>query len=347
MPYFFSGWACPPAFGAGFKPMRRREFITLLGGGLAAWPLAARAPAQTLPLIGFLNSAAGDQFAHQLAAFQQGLGEAGYVEGRTVAIEYRSADGQYDRLPALAADLVQRKAALIVAAGGTVSVRAAMAETTTIPILFLSGFDPVQLGAVTGIRRGIGNVTGVSLHTVPLAAKRLEYLRELVPGAATLALLMNPNRPLADIEAKEIETATRDAGLHLVVIRAGTESDLEPAFAQAVGQGADTLLVIADAFLMSQRASVVALAAQHALRGVYPWREFVEAGGLMSYGPKLSDAYREIGRYAGRILKGAAPADLPIQVPRKFELVINLRAAKAFGLAVPPLLLARADEVIE
>jgi putative tryptophan/tyrosine transport system substrate-binding protein len=315
--------------------MRRREFIVLLGGGLAAWPLIARAPAQTqtLPLIGFLNSAGGEHFGQQLAAFQQGLSEGGYVDGRTVVIEHRSADGQYDRLRALAADLVQHKVALIVAAGGTVSVQAAMAETTTIPILFMSGFDPVQLGAVAGIRRGVGNVTGVSLHSIPLAAKRLEFLRELVPDAAT--------------EAKDLETATRDASLRLVVIKAGAESDVAPAFAEAVRQGADTLLVTADAFLMSQRVPIAALAAQHALRAVYPWREFVEAGGLMSYGPRLSDAYRELGRYAGRILKGAAPADLPIQVPRRYELIINLRTAKALSLAVPPLLLARADEVIE
>jgi putative ABC transport system substrate-binding protein len=327
--------------------MRRREFIVVLGGGLAAWPLVARAPAQTLPVIGFLNSAAGDHFTHQLAAFHQGLADAGYTEGRTVAIEYRSADGQYDRLPALAADLVQRKVALIVAAGGTVSARAAMAETTTIPVLFMSGFDPAQLGAVAGIRRGVGNVTGVSLHTVPLAAKRLEFLRELVPEAAKLALLTNPNGAVASVEGRDIETATRDAGVQLVAIRAGTESDLAPAFADAVRQESDTLLVSADAFLMSQRARIVALAAKHSLRAVYPWREFVEAGGLMSYGPRLSDAYRELGRYAGRILKGAAPAELPIQVPRRFELMINLRTAKALGLAVPPLLLARADEVVE
>jgi putative ABC transport system substrate-binding protein len=226
-------------------------------------------------------------------------------------------------------------------------VQAAMAETTTIPILFMSGFDPVQLGAVAGIRRGVGNVTGVSLHSIPLAAKRLEFLRELVPDAATLALLTNPNGSTAGIEAKDLETATRDARLRLVVIKAGAESDVAPAFAEAVRQGADTLLVTADAFLMSQRVPIAALAAQHALRAVYPWREFVEAGGLMSYGPRLSDAYRELGRYAGRILKGAAPADLPIQVPRRYELIINLRTAKALSLAVPPLLLARADEVIE
>jgi putative tryptophan/tyrosine transport system substrate-binding protein len=333
--------------GSGSRQMRRREFITLLGGGLAAWPLGGPVPAQAVPVIGFLNSASLDQFTQQLAAFQQGLGEAGYVEGRTVAIEYRGADGHYDRLPALAGDLVRRKVALIVAAGGTISARAARAETATIPILFMSGFNPAQLDTVAGIRRGLGNVTGVSLHTAPLAVKRLEFLRELVPGAANIALLVNPNGSVAEIEARDMENATRDAGLQLSVLRATAESDFVPAFAMSAQQGADTLLVSADAFLTSKRAQIVALAAQHALRAAYPWREYVEAGGLMSYGPRLSDAYRELGRYAGRILKGAAPADLPIQVPRKFELLINLRTAKILGLAVPPLLLARADEVIE
>jgi putative ABC transport system substrate-binding protein len=327
--------------------MRRREFITLLGGGLAAWPFVAPAPAQAEPVIGFLTSASRDQPTQQLAAFQQGLSEAGYVEGRNVAIEYRSAEGQYDRLRALAADLVHRKVALIVAGGGTISAQAVRAETTTIPILFMSGFDPVQLGTVAGIRRGVGNVTGVSLHTTPLASKRLEFLRELVPDAASIAWLVNPDGYFTDIERRDIETATHDAGLRLLVLKASTEGDLAPAFAAAVQQGVDTLLVSADAFLTSRRAEIVALAAEHALRASYPWREYVEAGGLMSYGPRLSDAYRELGRYAGRILKGATPADLPIHVPRKFELVINLRTARALGLAVPPLLLARADEVIE
>jgi ABC-type uncharacterized transport system substrate-binding protein len=328
--------------------MQRREVITLLGSGLAAWPFVVPAgTAQTVPVIGFLNSASPEQFALQLAAFQQGLSEAGYIEGRTVAIEYRSAEGRYDRLPALAADLVRRKVALIVAAGGTKSALAARAETSTIPILFMSGFDPLQLDAVAGIRRGLGNVAGVSLHTAPLAVKRLEFLRELVPGATRIALLVNPNGSVADIEMKEMKTATNDAGLQLLVLKASAESDFVPELAAAVRQQTDALLVSADAFLTSQRVQIVALAAQHALRAVYPWREYVEAGGLMSYGPRLLDAYRELGRYAGRILKGAAPSELPIQVPRKFELVINLRTAKTLGLTVPPLLLARADDVIE
>jgi putative ABC transport system substrate-binding protein len=325
--------------------MRRREFITLLGGGLAAWPLVLPAQAP-LPVIGFLNSASPDHFAPLLASFQQGLGEAGYAEGRNVALEYRSAEGHYDRLPALAADLARQKVALIVAAGGTKTAQAAKAATATIPILFMSGFDPVQLDKVAGVRRGLGNVTGFSLHTAPLAVKRLEFLRELVPGVMRIALLVNPSGSVAEVETADMEVATRDAGLRLLVIKASASDDFAPAFA-AVEQESDALLVGADAFLTSQRTQIVALAAQHALRAVYPWREYVEAGGLMSYGPKLSEAYRELGRYAGRILKGAAPSDLPIQVPRKFELIINLRTAKSQGLAVPPLLLARADEAIE
>jgi putative ABC transport system substrate-binding protein len=336
-----------PAFATGFIVMRRRDFITLLGGGLAGWPLVVSAPAQPLPVIGFLSSASPEQLVPHFVAFRQGLGEAGYVEGRTVAIEYRSAEGHYDRLPALAAELVRQKVALIVAAGGTKAAQAVRAETTTIPILFMSGFDPVQLDTVAGIRRGVGNLTGVSMHTAPLAVKRLEFLRELVPGATRIALLVNPSGSVADVETADMETATRDARLRLNVIKASAASDFAPAFASAVQQESDALLVSADAFLTSQRAQIVALAAQHALRATYPWREYVEAGGLMSYGPKLPEAYRELGRYAGRILKGAAPADLPIQVPRKFELIINLRTAKSQGLAVPHLLLARADGVIE
>jgi putative ABC transport system substrate-binding protein len=327
--------------------MRRREFLTLLGSGLAAWPLIAPGSAQTVPVIGFLYGGSRDQVTQQLAAFHQGLREAGYVEGRNVAIEYRFAEGQDDRLPTLAAELVRSRVALIVATGGTKSGQSARAETATIPILFVSGLDPVQLGTMTGLKPGVGNATGVSLYTTPLAAKRLEFLRDLVPGAAKLALLVNPNGPTAEIETSDIETATRNDGLRLIVLKASAESDFAATFASAAQQGADTLLVSADRFFTSQRAEVVALAARYALRAAYPWPEYVEAGGLMSYGPRLTESYREIGRYAGRILKGAAPADLPIQLPRKFELIINLKTAKTQGLTVPPLLLARADEVIE
>ena len=327
--------------------MRRWEFVTFLGGGLAAWLLVVPAPAQTVPVIGFLNTVARDQFVPMLTPFHQGLGEVGYVEGRNVAIEYRWAEGQYDRLPALAADLVQRKVAVIVATGGGMSARAAKSETATIPILFVSGADPVHLGLVESLGPVPRNATGVNLHTTLLAAKRLEFLRELAPGARTVALLVNPGSPSTDIETRDIGAATRDAGLELIVLKASADGDFAPAFAAAVEQRADTLLVSADPFFTSRRAQLVALAARHALPAVYPWRKFVEAGGLISYGPRLSEAYREIGRYAGRILKGATPSDLPIATPRRFELVVNLRTAKALGLTVPPLLLTLADEVIE
>jgi putative ABC transport system substrate-binding protein len=327
--------------------MRRREFITLLGGGLAGWPLGSPARAQTPPVIGYLSSGSREPFTQLLAALHQGLGDAGYVEGRNVAIEYRWAHGQYDRLPALAADLVSRKVALIVAVGGTISAQAARAATVTIPILFVTGFDPVQLGTVAGFKRDGGNATGVALYATPLAVKRLEFLRELVPTATKIALLVNPSGLIGDTEVRDIEAATRAAGLELLVLKANAESDVAPAFASAAELGADALLVSSDPFFTRRRMQLVALAAQYALRVAYPWREYVEAGGLMSYGPRLSDAYREIGRYAGRILKGATLAELPIQAPRKFELMINLKTAKALDLTVPPLLLARADEVIE
>ncbi len=331
--------------------MRRRDFITLLGGGLAgglaAWPLMAQAPAQTVPVIGFLGGASRDWWAAHLMAFHHGLAEAGFIEGRNVAIEYRWADGRYEQLPALAADLVRRKVALLVAAGGTVPAKAARAETTTIPILFVSGFDPAQLASTAGLRGGEGNATGVSLYTTPLTVKRLELLRELVPGASKIALLVNPAGPMAEFEIRDVGAAAHEAGLELLILRASAPDEIETACASAAQHGITGLLIGADAFFSRRREQLVALAARHALRAVYPWREYVETGGLMSYGPRLSDAYREIGRYAGRILKGAAPADLPLQVPRKFELIINLKTANALGLTVPPLLLARADEVIE
>ena len=328
--------------------MRRREFITLLGGGLAAWPFGS-ARAQPLPVIGYLSGGAREPSPQLLSAFHQGLADIGYVEGKNVAIEYRWAGGHYDRLPALAADLVRRKVALIVATGGTMSAQAAKAETKTIPILLVSGFDPVQLGTVAGFKREGGNATGVALYATPLTVKRLEFLRELVPATSKIALLVNPDGLMAAVEVKDVKAATRAAGLSLLVLKtgAGADADMTPAFASAAEQGADALVVSSDAYFTRRRAQIVALAEQHGMRVVYPWREYVEAGGLMSYGPRLGEAFREIGRYAGRILKGATLAELPIQAPRKFELIINLKTAKALGLSVPPLLLARADEVIE
>jgi putative ABC transport system substrate-binding protein len=327
--------------------MRRRKFITVFGGGLAAWLLAGLARAQPPPVIGYLSGGAPEPSPQLLAAFHRGLGDAGYVEGRNVAIEYRWAEGRYDRLPALAADLVRRKVALVVATGGTVSAQAARAETATIPILFVTGFDPVQLGTVVGFKRDGGNATGVALYATPLAVKRLEFLRELVPAATRMALMVHPNGLMADTETRDIEASSRATGLRMLVFSVSADSDIAPAFASAAQQGADALLVSSDAFFMRRRMQLVALAERYALRVAYPWREYVEAGGLMSYGPRLGDAFREVGRYAGRILKGATPAELPIQAPRKFELIINLKTAKTLELTVPPLLLARADEVIE
>jgi ABC-type uncharacterized transport system substrate-binding protein len=328
----------------------RRHLLVLLGVGVGvgslAWPLFAQAPAQTLPVIGFLSSVSPGS-TQLMAAFHQGLGDTGFVEGRNVAIEYRWAEGRYERLPSLAAELVRRRVAAIVTTGGETSARAARDETSTIPVLFLTGYDPVQLKTVAGVVRGGGNSTGISLYTTALAVKRLEFLRKLMPAPAKIATLVNPNSATADVEIRDLTAATQEAGLELIVLAARAESEFAEAFATAARQGADALLVSADPLFTRTRARLVALAEQHAIRVAYPWREFVQAGGLMSYGPRLSDAYREIGRYAGRVLKGAAPADLPIQGPRKFELVINLKTAKSLGLALSPLLLARADEMIE
>lgn len=335
-----------PRFGGEYIRMRRREFITLFGGGLAAWPFHS-ARAQTPPVIGYLSGGAREPSPQLLSAFHQGLADIGFVEGRNVAIEYRWAEGDHDRLPALAADLVRRKVALIVATGGTMSAQAAKGESTAIPILFVSGFDPIQLGTVAGFKREGGNTTGVALYATQLAVKRLEFLRELAPAATTVALLVSPGGLIADTETRDIEAATRAAGLGLLVLKVDAESDIASAFASAAQQGVQALLVSSDAFFTRRRKQLVALAAQHGLLVVYPWREYVEAGGLVSYGPRLSEAFREVGRYAGRILKGATLAELPIQAPRKFELIINLKAAKALDLMVPPLLLARADEIIE
>jgi putative ABC transport system substrate-binding protein len=327
--------------------MQQLRFIALLGGWLAVCSFITPAAAQTVPIIGFLNSASREPFAPQLAAFHQGLSEAGYVKDRNVAIEYRWAEGQYDRLRALAADLVRLKPALLVATGGATSEQAARAESASIPILVVTGSDPSRLDVQARSRVGARNVTGVSVHHAQLSVKRLDFLRELTPSATKLALLVNPKGVLTDIETREIETATHDAGLQLIVLRATTESEFAPAIAAAVREGADSLLVSADAFFTSRRTQIVALASQHSLRAAYPWREYVEAGGLLSYGPKLADAYRDIGLYAGRILKGAALSSLPLQGPRKFELMINLRTAKELGVTVSPMLLARTDAVIE
>jgi putative ABC transport system substrate-binding protein len=318
--------------------MRRREFTAGLGASLAA-PLAARAQQPLVPVIGFLNSGSPGSFAKLLAAFHQGLKDGGYVEGQNVAIEYRWADGHYDRLSTLAADLIRRQVAVLAATGGTVSARAAKAATTTIPIVFVAA-DPVRDGLVASLNRPGGNVTGVSVFTAELAPKRLQLLREFVPKAGKIAASTNP----ASMDDAE---AMKRAGLPLLTITAAAESDFEPAFIQAAQQGVEALLVTADPFLNSRRAQIVALAARHSLPAAYPWREYVEAGGLMSYGTSLAGTYRQVGQYVSRVLKGDKPADLPVQNPTKFELAINLKTAKALGITIPETLLATADEVVE
>lgn len=329
--------------------MRRREFIMLVGGAAAAsaWPFAARAQQSAMPVIGFLHSGSPGPLTAQVAAFNQGLMETGYVDGQNVAIEYRWAEGHYDRLPTLASDLVGRKVSILAPAGGIPPALAAKAATTTIPIVFLMGSDPLQAGVVTSLNRPEGNVTGVSFLINSMGTKRLELLSQMAPKASTIGILVNPTNPDAEIETRDAQIAAQALGRKLLVVKASTENDFEAAFATLVAQGAGAFTIGGDPFFDSQRERIIALAARHRMPAIYLLRIYPMAGGLMSYGTSLSDAYRQQGVYVGRILKGIKPADLPVIQPTKFEFVLNLKIAKALGLEVPPSLLTIADDVIE
>jgi putative ABC transport system substrate-binding protein len=324
--------------------MRRREFIALLGGA-AAWPVQARAQHPAIPVIGYLDLQPPGHVG--IEPFRQGLSETGYVEGRNVAIEYRWANGKYDRLPALATDLVRSQVAVIAACATSAPGLAAKAATSTIPIVFQTGGDPVQDGLVASMNRPGGNVTGVSRLAVTTAPKRLELMRELSPKATVIGLLVNPTNPRSELVVQQIEEAARALGLRLHVLKASTEGELDSGFASLVQLGVGALLVAQEPSYFRWREQIIALAARHAIPATYGQREYPAAGGLMSYDASVADSFRQVGLYVGRILKGEKPADLPVQQPTKFELVINLKTAKALGLTVPPTLLARADEVIE
>jgi putative ABC transport system substrate-binding protein len=324
--------------------MNRRAFISLLGA--AAWPLSARAQ-QSVPAIGFMNPASATELAHRVAALRSGLVETGFIAGQNVAIEYRWAEGRYDRLPAMATELVQRGVVAIAATGGIATVRAAKSATATVPIVFTSGSDPVEAGLVASLNRPGGNVTGAVLISSTLVAKRIELLRELIPRADLIAVLANANNPSADFEVNEAQDAARSLGLKIHVVRVRNERDFDQAFASIVQQHPGALLVTTDPFFESLRGTLVELSARHAIPTIYALREYAVGGGLISYGASITDAYRQAGVYLGRILRGEKPADLPVVQPTKFEIVINMRTARRLALDVPASVLVRADEVIE
>jgi len=330
----------------------RRDFITLLGGAAAAsfasWPPTARAQQPAVPLIGFLHSASAAAFAVPLAAFRKGLSEAGYIEGQNVAIEYRWAEGQNDRLPALAEELVRRRVAVIVTPGSTAATVAAKAATATTPIVFLIGADPVKIGLVASLNRPGGNATGINDFGVEIGAKRLGLLHELLPGATRFGVLVNPDNPfITESFVAELQPAASAIGGQIEVVTARTNADIDTAFATLVRKRADALLISPEALFVARRVQLIMLAVRHTLPALYHRRELAEAGGLMSYGSDLSDQFRQTGVTVGRVLKGEKPAEMPVQLPTKFEFVINLQTAKTIGLEIPPTLLARADEVIE
>jgi ABC-type uncharacterized transport system substrate-binding protein len=327
--------------------MRRREFITLLGGAAVGWPLPAHAQQSAIPIIGLLSSVPFETRHDQVLGFHRGLKESGYVEGQNVAIEYRSADNKIDRLWALAADLVNRRADVIVTIGGDVSIQAAKAATTTIPVVFVTGFDPVAAGFVASLNRPGGNLTGVSFLVVFTVAKRLQLLSELVPTAGMIGMLVNQNNPNADSTTRDARAAAEKLGKKLVVVRAGTERDLDTSFPTFIREKVEAVLVESDPFFLARREQIVALTARHSLPAIFAFREFAAVGGLMSYGTSLSNAYHQAGVYAGKILKGEKPADLPVIQPTSFEFVVNLKTARTLGLKVPLTLQVAADEVIE
>jgi putative ABC transport system substrate-binding protein len=329
-----------------FDQLRRRRFIALLGGA-AAWPLVARAQQRSLPVIGFLSARSPPEAAGVLAAFRQGLGEAGYYEGKNVTIEYRWAEGQYDRLPELATDLVRRQVAVIAATGGEPSPLAAKAATTSIPIVFTLGGDPVDTGLVASLSHPGGNLTGTTIMAVEMGPKRLDFIHQLVPKATAIAMLVNPSFPTALAETRVVQDAARARGIEITVLNASTESDVEKAFATLLQQRLGALMVGTDPLLLGQRDQIARLAARHAVPTMYFLREFVQAGGLMSYGPDIRRGYRQAGVYTGYILGGTKPAELPVLLPTSFLLSINLKSARALGVALPATLLALADEVVE
>jgi ABC-type uncharacterized transport system substrate-binding protein len=328
--------------------MRRREFIILAGGAAAAWPLAAHAQQAAMPVVGYLSGATLEMTREYVAAFHQGLADAGFAEGRNVAIEYQWAEGHNERLPALASDLVRREVAVIAVAGSTPGALAAKSVTDTIPVVFLIGTDPIKVGLIASLAHPGGNITGITILNVELLAKGLEFAHDLMPPGTTIAVLLNPSNLLqAATERRIIQSATRALGARLLVLDASSPGEIESALATLVSERAGALVVSGEVFFLTQRARLIELAAQQAIPTIYAYREYTTAGGLMSYGGSLTEMYRQIGVYTGRVLKGEKAADLPVQQVTKVELVINLKTAKALGLNIPPMLLARADEVIE